>query len=409
MSTHTPVRPEVPVDPRSVRGVGGVRIVLRRELATKFFTKAFLISTLLFGLTALAGPLVTRGGGADVPVLAHTASTADLAASAGALGGAAVTVEQVADEAAGRALVEDGGADAVLLTADDGVRVLVRDALPPELGALLQAVLQDRSLREVAGAAGVDPELLTDAADAGAAQAAMDVVAVGGGPAIGDVVLGLGSAAGAVLVVLLWGIPLATDVMQEKVSRVVEILLTSVRPWQLLAGKVLATTVIGLTQLAVVLGAGLGALALSGALPGVRGASWAVLSAGVVGLVLGVVTCTTLMAGLAARVERQEDLSSALQPALGLALVPMATAAYLVFDFAETRWLDLASVAPVLATFVMPARLAVEPVPAWQLGLALVVALATAVVAFAVAGRVYAGAVLRSGGRVSLREALRRS
>ncbi|MGY1843209.1 hypothetical protein [Modestobacter sp. SYSU DS0875] len=121
-----------------------------------------------------------------------------------------------------------------------------------------------------------------------------------------------------------------------------------------------------------------------------------------------VVTCTTLMAGLAARVERQEDLSSVLQPALGLALVPMAAAAYLVFDSSGTRWLDLASVAPVLATFVMPARLAVEPVPAWQLGLALVVPLATAVVAFAVAGRGYAGAVLRSGGRVPLREALRR-
>ncbi|WP_222192518.1 ABC transporter permease [Modestobacter italicus] len=405
MSTQTPTRPEVSADPHRIRGLGGVRIVLRRELATKFLTKAFLVSTLLFALTALAGPLLAGGGEDDAPVLAHTGPTADLAAAVGAVGGDVVSLEQVADEAAGRQLVEQGEADAVLLAADDGVRVLVEDSLDPQLGALLQAAVQDRSLREAAGAAGVDPQLLTEAT--GAAQATVDVVAVGEDLAIADVMLGLGFAAGAVVVVLLWGIPLATDVMQEKVSRVVEVLLTSVRPWQLLAGKVLATTVIGLTQLVVVLGAGLGALALTGGLPDVTGVSWTVLAAGVVGLVLSIVICNTLMAGLAARVERQEDLSSALQPALGAALVPMAAAFYLVFEFAETRWLDVASMAPVLSTFVMPARLAVEPVPVWQLGTALAVALATAVAAFAVAGRVYAGSVLRSGGQVPLHEALR--
>lgn len=407
MSTHTADRPVVEVDHRRVRGAGGVRIIVRRELATKLLTKAFVLSTLFFALLTLVGTLVSRDGVADVPVLAHTAPAAELATSAGAVGGDAVELKGVADEAAGRALLEDGAADAVLVGDATSVQVLVEDSLDPRLQGLLQAVLQDRALREAAEDAGVDPAVLTAATDAAAGASALDIQAVGGDLAITDVLLGLGFAAGTVLVVLLWGIPLATDVMQEKVSRVVEILLTSVHPWQLLAGKVLATTVIGLTQLVVVLGAGLGALAVTGSLPDLRTTPAGVLLAGVVCLVLGTITVNTLMAGLAARVERQEDLSSALQPALGLALVPMAAAFYLVFDFASTPWLDIASVSPVLNTFVMPARMAVEPVPAWQLGVSLLVALGTTVAAFAAAGRVYAGSVLRSGGQVPLREALR--
>ncbi|MGY2130273.1 ABC transporter permease [Blastococcus sp. SYSU DS0617] len=409
MSTPTLRRPEITADPTRVRRTGGVHIIVRRELATKLLTRSFGLSTLLFAVIAFAGSLVGPGGGDDdAPVLAYTGSSAELATTVDAVGGSAVSLERVADETAGRTLVEEGKASAVLLSSDGGVRVLVQDALDPQLGALLDVALQERSLRAAAQEAGVDPEVLVGAVGPTAGRAAVDVVAVGQDLAVADVLLGLAFAAGAVLVVLLWGIPLATDVMQEKVSRVVEILLTSVRPWQLLAGKVIATTVIGLTQLAVVLGATFAALALGGSLPDVDAVSWAVVLAGVISLVLGVVTCNTLMAGLAARVERQEDLSGALQPALGLALVPMAAATYLVFEYAESALLDAASMAPVFNTFVMPARLALEPVPAWQLGLSLAVALATTVAAFAVAGRVYAGSVLHSGGQVPLREALRR-
>jgi len=408
MSTPTLRRPEIAADPSRVRRTGGMRIIVRRELATKLLTRSFAISTLLFAFIAFAGSLFGPGGEDDAPVLAYTGSSADLATTVDAVGGDAVALERVVDETAGRTLVEEGKAGAVLLPSESGVRVLVQDALDPQLGALLDVALQERALRAAAQEAGVDPQVLVGAVETTAGSAVLDVVAVGQDLAVADVLLGLGFAAGAVLVVLLWGIPLATDVMQEKVSRVVEILLTSVRPWQLLAGKVVATTVIGLTQLAVVLGATLAALALGGSLPDVDAVSWSVVLAGVIGLVLGVVTCNTLMAGLAARVERQEDLSGALQPALGLALVPMAAASYLAFEYAESSWLDAASMAPVFTTFVMPVRLALEPVPAWQLGLSLAVALATTVAAFAVAGRVYAGSVLRSGGQVPLREALRR-
>lgn len=289
----TPHRLTVELDPGRVRGSGGVGIVLRRELATKFLTKAYALSTLLFAAMAILLPLAFT---------------------------------------------------------DDGPRP-VNSGMTP-------------------------------------------------------VLLGLGFALAAVVVVLLWGIPLATDVMQEKASRVVEILLTSIRPWQLLAGKVVSTAVIGLTQLGVVLAATLVARPLTGKSLALAGIDWALVAVGVPCLALGVLTCSTLMAGLAARVERQEDLSGVLQPAMTVTLLPLAAAVYLCFDFADSIWLDVASIAPVFNTFVLPGRMAVETVPGWQVALSLAVAVATTVAAFRIAGRVYAGAVLRSGGRVSLRESL---
>lgn len=404
MTTDQTPQTGVATDPRRVRGAGGVRIVLRRELSTKLLTSAFLLSTALFAIFALAAPLLMGGSEEETPALGWTAGTDQLAAAVGTAGGDGVALEQVSPEQA-RTALEEGEVDAVLTTGSEGPRVLVQDSLDPALAGLLQAAASDQALRESAAAAGIPAATL---ADTTAQAAAPTVVALEEGADITAVLIALGFAAGAVVVVLLWGIPLATDVLQEKVSRVVEILLTSIRPWQLLAGKVLATTVLGLTQLVLVLGATAAGLGIAGGLPRLGGVDWALVAVSSACLLLAIVTCCAMMAGLAARVERQEDLSSALQPALALALLPLVAAVYLAFEFADSIWLDLGSLLPVLNVFVMPARIAVEGMPAWQVGASLLVALATAAVAFGTAGRIYAGSVLRSGGRVRLRDALQR-
>lgn len=411
MSTTTetpgPERPQVTTDPRRVRGAGGVRLVVRRELATKLVTGAFLLSTLLFGVMAFASPFLTGGGGDDDLVLGHTAGTTGLAdgvrAAADRAEGGSVDLREVDDRAEAETLLADGDVDAVVLAEGGALTVLVEDDLSPSLGAYLSTVAGDEALRTAATEAGVDPAVLADAA----AGAALQVEPVGDAFPIADAMLGLSVGAIGLTLVLLWGIPLATDVMQEKVSRVVEILLSSVRPWQLLAGKVLATTVIALVQLSVVLLATGAAFAIRGSLPDLGEVNWSIIGVGVVCLLLSIVTCSTLMAGLAARVERQEELSSVLQPAFAVVLVPLVAAVYLTFSFTDSVWLDVASVAPFFNTFVLPARMAVEAVPVWQVVLSLLVGVGTAVAAFAVGGKVYGGAVLRAGGRVSLLEALR--
>lgn len=396
--------PRVDADPRRVRGLGGVWIVLKRELTTKLFTSAFAVSSAIFALMAFAGMLLT-GGNDNVPTLAHTGETSALATAAAGLG-EGLTLEKVPSASDGRRLIADGEVDALLVPASPadggGFRVLVDDSLNQQLATALRGALQNQALRQAAAANGIEPAALAE----DLRPAALSVIPTGTEPNNTVLLTVLGFAAAALIVILLWGIPLATDVMQEKVSRVVEILLTSVRPWQLLAGKVVATTLIGLVQLAVVLGSAAAALAVVGRLPDMQGVSAGVIILGTVCLVLSIVTCSTLMAGLAARVERQEDLSSALQPALAVALLPMAATFYLVFDYADSPLLDVASMVPVFNTFALPGRLAVESVPVWQVAVSLVVAALTAAAAFAVAGRIYSGSVLRSGGRVALREAV---
>ncbi|WP_170837475.1 ABC transporter permease [Actinopolyspora xinjiangensis] len=378
--------------------------MLRRELATKLWTSAFALSTALFALLAFAVPLLS-GENDDPPTLAHTDATSALATTAAGLDDQ-LTLKETASGSDGRTLLSNGEADAVLVPGEgdrEGFRVLVEDSLDQQLATTLRSALRDQALRQAAAENGVD----ADALARDLRTASLSVVTTGEKIDMTGVLTGLSFAAGALLIILLWGIPLATDVMQEKASRVVEILLTSVRPWQLLAGKVVAITLIGLVQLIVILGSAIAGIALGGQLPDLDGTSAGVVAVGAVCLVFSIVTCGTLMAGLAARVERQEDLNSALQPAMAATLLPMAAAFYLVFDSTDSRLLDAASMAPVFNMFVLPPRLAIESVPIWQLTTSFAVALLTVAAAFWIAGRIYSGSVLRSGGSVPLHEAVR--
>lgn len=209
-----------------------------------------------------------------------------------------------------------------------------------------------------------------------------------------------------VIVVMLWGATLATGVVDEKASRVVEILLACIRPWQLLIGKVLAVSLLGLTQIAALAAAALAGLAASGNPIPLPDLGNPVIPAGLICLVLGVVLFSILMAALAARVERQEDLSSVLQPAYLLSLCPFAATVVLAFNSPSSPWLDVASIAPFFNVFAMPVRMAIETVPLWQQGLALLVCLTTIAASSALSGRIYGNAILRSGGKVALRDSL---
>lgn len=209
-----------------------------------------------------------------------------------------------------------------------------------------------------------------------------------------------------VIVVMLWGATLATGVVDEKASRVVEILLACIRPWQLLIGKVLAVSLIGLTQIAALAAAALAGLAASGNPVPLPSLANPVIPAALICLILGVVLFSILMAALAARVERQEDLSSVLQPAYMLSLGPFVAIVLLALNSPHSPWLGVASIAPFFNVFAMPVRMAIEAVPLWQQALALLICLATIAASSALSGRIYGNAILRSGGKVALRDSL---
>ena len=197
-------------------------------------------------------------------------------------------------------------------------------------------------------------------------------------------------------------------VVEEKSSRVVEILLATVRPAVLLGGKILGVGMYALVQ------------ALQMMLP-LLFAAWYLefldmLEIGVgpllvnfgVWFVLGFAVFTILFGGLAALVSRQEDIGSISTPMILLMMVPLYLAIYLVPNSPDGQATQILTQVPFFAPFMVPMRAAFGGITMGETILAAAVCLITIPVLTWIAGRIYSGAVLNTGGRVKLGEALKR-
>ena len=196
-----------------------------------------------------------------------------------------------------------------------------------------------------------------------------------------------------------------TGVVEEKSSRVVEVLLSRVRPTELLAGKILGIGLVGLAQLAVVMGAGLVALSVAHdavvpeTTPSTLG--WVVFW-----FVMGYAFYSVLYATAGSLVSRQEETQGLQLPMTGLLFVAYIVA-FLATESPDGAAALIGSLFPPTAPMVMIVRIAHGGVPWWQIVLSVALTLAAVYGLVQAAGRVYAGSVLRFGGRVRLREAWR--
>jgi len=193
-------------------------------------------------------------------------------------------------------------------------------------------------------------------------------------------------------------------VIEEKSSRVVEVVLGAVRPHRLLAGKVLGIGLLGLGQLIVV---GTVAVILiqqasSFDLPDAAGATAASL---VVWFLLGFAFYATAYAATGSLVSRQEEAQNAAFP---LTMVLMAGYFIATFSFTgDNPVLRVASLLPPTAPMTMPLRMAAGDAAGWEVGLSLTVMVITTYLLIRLAGRIYAGGLLRTGPRIKLKEAWR--
>lgn len=198
-----------------------------------------------------------------------------------------------------------------------------------------------------------------------------------------------------------------TGVVQEKANRVAEVLLARMPAREILAGKVLGIGAVGLAQLAVIsAAAGVAVAAVGGAdAPSIPGdvLAWTCLW-----FVLGYLLYSVLYAALGATTSRIEDAQSAIAPVTGLMLL-----SYLGVIYAEENpdalLTGLLSYFPPTAPVVMTYRVAVHAVPAWQLLTSAGVMVLAMWGLIRLAGQVYSGALLRFGGRVPLRDLVRRA
>jgi ABC-2 type transport system permease protein len=221
--------------------------------------------------------------------------------------------------------------------------------------------------------------------------------------------LALGIIAGILIYLSLMinGQSVAQGVVEEKSSRVVELLLATIRPWQLMAGKVAGIGLVGLIQMAVIGGVGLIAGKAIGVLTLSASAAIGTVIWLVVWFLLGFITYSLVFAALAALVSRQEDVGGVISPALMFVVLGYVLGISILPSDPGNRLCEILSVIPVFAPTMMPMRLAMGGVPGWEAALAVLLALITIPALVWLSGRIYRNAVVHSGARVKLKDALR--
>ena len=204
---------------------------------------------------------------------------------------------------------------------------------------------------------------------------------------------------------ILMGQYVAIGVVEEKSSRVVELLLSTIKPWQLLAGKVIGLGLLGLAQLLVVCVAGLSA-AIAFDVVAVPGDAIGTMAQVIGWFVLGYAFYAAVFAAGAALVSRQEDLQSVLLPMITL-LVAAFFVAITAAQNPDGLLARITSFVPALSPMVMPVRSAAGNVAWWELVVAVGLMLAAIAAVIRLGGRIYAGALLRmGGGKVKVKDAL---
>ncbi|MEU1805559.1 ABC transporter permease [Streptomyces sp. NPDC019937] len=397
--------------PRSEGGPGAlsarraVGLVARREINSRMRTKSFVLSTLglLLGLGVYALIiLVSEEGPAKVGV-EREASAMRPALVAVAEGVGDVEFVSVDGDRTDR-LLRDGDLSAVIGRADGQLTLSVeREADEDLLAVVRAAATEERTTRELERA-GVDPVEFRERV--ASATVRVDALEPSRNSAAEQFALILSSTGLLYFFFVFYGIMLAQGVVEEKTSRVVELLLSTIRPWQLLAGKLIGVAVVGLTQLVVLGGAAVALAQGTGALtlPTAVGGTLATLG---VWFLLGFFLFAAMLAAAAARVSRQEDLQGVVQPVMLLITTPFVLGISLLSKDAHHPLIEWLSLVPPLSPILMPARVLLGIAPVWQIALSLVLAVAAVAGMTRIAGRMYANSVLRSGSRVPLAEALR--
>jgi len=373
-----------------------VWLVLKREVRTRIASKPFLISTVISAAVLIAIVVVigaTAGDGTvtyDLGVVGTRPAAVAAAAQDLAAGdeGAVLDIQQLDDRAEAERLVEAGDLDAALVGDD----LVVKVEPDPRLGTLLQAAHREVALGEAVREANVEapPPLAVAPLEPDNQSEDRGTVAFIGVVLLYAQILGLGY----------W---VASGIVEEKASRVVEILLAKARSSHLLAGKLVGIGTLGLAQLAVLVASGLGTALILGQVdlpPGTYGLAAAVGAWFVLGYAL--YSCLFAVAGAIA--SRPEELQGTTMP---LSLLTMTGFFAAIFAQEDPTGVvaRVGTFFPPSAPLVMPIRQAAGELPLWEAALGVALVLATIAVAIPLAGRIYAGGALFTRGRLRLRDA----
>jgi ABC-2 type transport system permease protein len=417
-----------------------VKLVARRELVTRLRQRSYRLTMLFQVLVVVAAaclPVVFAAFRSDVPssatVMVVDADGTNLAVqlapyvASGDASGEAVTLAPSAgtlDDAA--EAVRDGDVDAAIVAGREADGALFftylneegnADSLSQQLYAGLSAVtLEDRlsqsGIDEATFEAAIAPPGYT-------LQAAVNdgVGDEGGIGTVGGVEVALAYFFTILMfmAIVLYGNWVAQGVVEEKSTRIMEIMINAATPRDLLAGKVLGIGAAGLLQLLPMLLAGGTAFALqrpiaralnisTESLPDIDfgGVSLAAVGWFLVYFLLGFTLYAAMYAALGSLVSRQEEVSQAVAPLQTISMVAYI-AAFITMWVPDSLASQIFSIFPLTSPFIMISRVIVGEPAGWELALSVGVLSLTTIGAIAIAGRIYRVGVLQYGQKPSLR------
>lgn len=395
-------RPRSDTPPR----LGEVGLVAGREIRQRMRGRTFRIATglLLLGVTAaVVIPVATKGKSATEQVGIVGVDTPAVQRAVTAAGRTADTKTQIVTEHDLNSAEDALRAGSLDVAVIDGRRVLVHkaatldDTFPRALAGLL-------GLTRAAQQAGLSLAQAARLAHAEPLPVSSLEAATNNGPGRSTAAIGM-----IVMFILLtqyltWTL---IGVMEEKSNRVVEVLLATVRPLQLLTGKVLGIGVVVFAQAAIV-----GAFALVVArIVGsdlLHGTAPLVLLSAVAWLLLGYAFYSWLYASAGSTMERQDQVQTLAVP-LSLPLIASYILGITVSSSGSAPiWFEVLAYFPPSAPFAMTTLVGLGDVEWWQFALSAAITVVSAFAVARIAAVVYRRAILRTGKRVPLRELIRR-
>ncbi|MBG0559875.1 ABC transporter permease [Actinoplanes aureus] len=342
------------------------RLVIGRELRAKLRDKAFIFSTVSFLVILVASiaiPAMLESGPTKVAVTDSTYVEA--------LQRAGLEVQQVSDPAAAEQLVRDGDVEAAVVA---GPTVVALEDSPDEVVEALSTSPPVQLL----DAPPFDPAL--------------------------TIFVPLLLAMLCYITSLLFGLQIAQSVVEEKQTRIVEILVASIPTRALLAGKVVAMTLLAFAQIALLAVIALVGTTVTDLDAGLLDALRPTLGWFLPFFVLGFIMLAAIWAGTGALAARQEDLGSTSGTVQMVVLIPFFAVLFLRDNAAALQFL---SYFPFSSPMAMPIRIFQGDAAGWEPFVALAILAGTAVLLLAVGARIYEGSLLRTNTRTSMATAWR--
>lgn len=222
---------------------------------------------------------------------------------------------------------------------------------------------------------------------------------------MGSMMTALGVVMVVYMVVMLNGQFIFMGVLEEKVSRVVEVMAASVGPSAMLAGKVIGLGALGLIQFVVIMASWVGGNLINAQISDqpVAGVSVTGALTAFAFLVLGYVLAAAMNAAAASTVSRMEDQTAVAMPVQMVQVVPYLMVMAVIMN-PSGRLAEVTSMIPIFSQTVMVARVLMGPVPLWQILVSIVLMAATTVLFLWGGGRIYRASLLSYGARPSLKQ-----